>query len=151
MVTLPESAEPRALLSIVAERIMPYSAVIVWDALLDPVLADGWLGQLETEAVPEGRYCVVWPGREPHSADWFGRITRLVPGKRLSLFFDPHTDVTFELATEADSSVRVRVRHRSYLSRAEALAVDEFWRRRLGYLAELLSGRPVDWCDASSG
>jgi uncharacterized protein YndB with AHSA1/START domain len=151
MVTLPESAEPRARLSIVAERVVPYSAVIVWDALLDPVLADGWLGQIETEALPEGRYRVVWPGRPPHPADWFGRITRLVPGRRLALFFDPQTEVTFDLVSEADTSVRLRVRHRSYLSRSEALAVDEFWRRRLGYLAELLSGRPVDWRDASSG
>ena len=151
MVMLPESAEPRTRLSIVAERVVPYSAVIIWDALLDPVLADGWLGQLETEAVPEGRYCVVWPDREPHRADWFGRITRLVPGQRLSLHFQPHTEVTFELVTDADASVRVRVRHRSYLSRSEALAVDEFWRRRLGYLAALLSGRPVDWRDTSSG
>ena len=38
---------------------------IVWDALVDPVLVSGWLGEADIEALPGGRFDVR-PGAPAH-------------------------------------------------------------------------------------
>jgi uncharacterized protein YndB with AHSA1/START domain len=131
-----------------------FAPSIVWQCLVDPVLAEGWLGQvlLSADAVG-GRFAVVWPTGEPHEADWFGTISEIEPQRRLQVRFDPHTSVAFDLTNggAGAGSCSVRVRHESFLSAAEQREVAAFWNGRLEYLSELLHGRPVDWNRESNG
>ncbi|CAD6000018.1 SRPBCC domain-containing protein [Agreia sp. COWG] len=134
--------------SVSVERAVPFSPVIVWDALVDADLADGWLGHLIVEPVEGGRFALVWPTDEPHQADWFGTIEQMIPAERLAVAFAPHTLITFELRASLVSDRRgsqVAVLHESFLTSSEAEAVARFWSRRLDLLHSLLGGHPVVW------
>ena len=126
---------------------VPFSASIVWHCLVDPELVDGWLGHALVDAVPEGRFAIVWPTGEPHAADWFGTITVLDEPRRLRLAFRPHTSIEFVVTPAAapNRGSTITVSHESFFTAPEDRAVHEFWRVRLDYLVELLRGRPVDW------
>jgi uncharacterized protein YndB with AHSA1/START domain len=142
------------------EAEFPVSIEVVWDALVDPVLAEGWLGELSVDPLPEGQYSLRFRDAPLEEADWNGTIRAVsppgtsapgdpAPAVFLEVSFAPHLLVRFELTSGAHRSTLLVLRHSSFLDDSAALAAEGFWHRRLGYLVELLRGHPAEW--ASEG
>jgi hypothetical protein len=134
------------------------SPEVVWDALVDPVLVEGWLGRLVVDAAPEGEYTLVWPDAPPEkgaASAWSGSIVVIAPPKGrapavLELDFPPHVGLRFQLdriPSAVHGRTRLMLEYASFVDSAAVPGLERFWRRRLGSLAELLRGRPRDWSD----
>ena len=130
--------------------------VIVWDALVDPVLVSGWLGEADIEAAPGGRFDVR-PGAPEHRRPvgvGRGVVVSIAAPRRLEI----------ESTGEADAApARVRIilddvpggpRDRSTeitvtITTPTPLAHPEearaAWLTHLDLLHELLHGRIADW------
>jgi uncharacterized protein YndB with AHSA1/START domain len=132
---------------------------VVWDALADPVLIEGWLGEVVIDAAPEGEYSLTWRDGAPQPAVWDGTIVVIAPPKGratavLELAFSGadssgQVGIRFELsrvpAGGGHSGTHVLLEYVAFLDAAEVDPVEKFWWRRLRYLADLLRGRPREW------
>lgn len=105
------------MLELAFERDLPFAPVIVWDALVDPVLVDGWM------PVP------------------FDRITDAVPHERLQvdsavgrLRFHLVESAGGPRGTSTRLTLHAEARHRHF-----------DWPEALDDLHDLLHGHPVDW------
>jgi uncharacterized protein YndB with AHSA1/START domain len=112
--------------------------VIVWDALVDPVLLEGWAGNARVEAAEGGAYEVTWGDG---SGTLTGVIARWEPPGLLQVQVDTGGELRYELEPLdgglRGSSTRLRI--------IVDGARDELWRVRLDNLAQLLRGHPVVW------
>lgn len=136
------------MLELAFERDFPFAPVIVWDALVDPVLVYGWLGDAVIDPVVGGEYNIRWLNRlgNPES---LGRITTLQPLERLTIDTTTVGLLRFEL-TEIDggnrgTSTRMLLRVDVAVEKAFAARVRADWLTNLDQLAEVLQGHPVDW------
>ena len=108
------------LLTIRLDRVVPFSPVIVWDALVDADLVAGWLGDARIEPVVGGRYDLAWLGT-PEITATSGKITRLEQPTSLVVVTDAHGTLDFSLTevpggprgTSTDSTGRHRAQLRS--------------------------------------
>lgn len=117
--------------SVRLERLLPLPRVIVWEALVDPVLVEGWLHP----------------------------TARLVSGTSQRAFVEPDSadDAVLDVISPVFGRVRVRLGSVAGGPRGESTAVtlevwpeghDDTharWSSRLDRLEELLAGHPVDW------
>ena len=119
--------------------------VIVWDALVDPDLVSGWLGQAEIEPIAGGVYNLAWPHR-PASTETFGRITLLQHPERLHLDTTNLGRVAFSLESVDGGFRETGTRLRLTVDDVDDAAIATAdWTQNLDQLEELLHGRPVDW------
>ena len=148
--------EPTASHALSFGRRLDLPRAIVWDALVDPVLVSGWLGEADIDAVPGGRFDVrpgAPAGRRPPGLRRGVVVAIAAPG-----------ELDIESASEAGATpIRLRVvlddipggpRDRSTeitvtITSAAPLpdpeAVTAAWRTHLDLLHDLLHGRVADW------
>jgi uncharacterized protein YndB with AHSA1/START domain len=137
-------------------RLIDLPRTIVWDALVDPVLVSGWLGDAEIDAVPGGRFdvCPGAPdGRRPVEFDR-GRIGSIAAPGELAIESSPgasgvRTRVHFALADvpggPRDRSTALTVTVSSATPFAHPARTSAVWLTHLDVLRELLHGHPADW------
>ena len=121
---------------------------IVWDALVDDVLVEGWLAPARIDAREGGEYFLDWQG-PPGLAASNGEITRFEPTRHLSITTDNIGKLDFTLesfdggtrGTFTALTVRLLViTDVRFLSSTRA-----YWLSNLDQLEALLRGHPVDW------
>lgn len=136
------------MLELAFEREFAFAPVIVWDALVDPVLVCGWLADAVIEPEVGGGYTLRWLNRlgQPESV---GRITVLQPLERL--YVDTATvgllrfDLTEVEGGRRGTSTRLVLRVDVEVEEAFAARVRADWLTNLDQLDDLLHGHPVDW------
>jgi len=136
------------LRQLVFERDYDLPRAIVWDALVEPVLVGGWLGEARIDAVPGGEYHLDWVGSTDFPAT-DGRISALSEPERLTVVTNVHGELQFAL-DELDggprgSSTRLRLTVTLELADAFEARVRANWISSLEQLAALLRGHPVEW------
>jgi uncharacterized protein YndB with AHSA1/START domain len=130
------------------ERGYDLPPVIVWDALVDEVLLEGWLAVAEVDGRVGGRLRLVWQGGNA-PAPTNGVIREFEPPTRLVIDTDNAGLLDFTLTavpggsrgTSTALELRLTV---DTLPRQSASTV-AYWRSNFDQLEELLRGRPVDW------
>ena len=123
---------------------------IVWDALVDPDLAAGWLAALEIEPLPGGVYTLTWlGGAEPVGTVWPGRIAKIAQPSALAIDFLPHSYLAFQLHDREGGtrgrSTSLDLSYSTFIESSQVDQIKEDWNRRLWDLEDLLRGHPVDW------
>ena len=129
-------------------RDLEFPRVIVWDALLEPDLVSGWLG--EAQIVPEvgGEYNIAWVHHEPVLRS-YGRITALQPLELL--YVDTLTVGRWKFVLDEleggsrGTSTRLDVVVELDIDEAFAGRMRADWLTNLDQLEDLLRGHPVDW------
>jgi len=146
--------QPAAPHARVFRRLIDLPRVIVWDAIVDPVLVAGWLGEAEIEAEPGGRFEVrpgAPEGRRPPGLGP-GRITSLTAPAELEV--ECETDggpmrVRFVLddvpggPRDRSTALSITVSPPAPLARPDEASAA--WLTHLDLLPGLLRGHPVDW------
>lgn len=121
---------------------------IVWDALTDPVLIGGWLGEARVLAVVGGRFDLEWLGSRDF-APTTGRIDQLAAPERLVVTTEAHGILDFGLEPldggSRGTSTRLRLAVTLTVDPAFLGRVRANWTVSLDQLSELLRGHPVDW------
>lgn len=134
--------------SLECERDFEFPRIIVWDALVDPELVSGWLG--EASIVPElgGDFSITWHQRPGHPTT-VGSISALQSRRLLVVQTDDAGVVRFDLTElpggSRGTSTNLRVTVELEMERAFAARVWADWRSNLDQLEDLLRGHPVDW------
>ena len=123
-------------------------ANVVWDALVDPVLLEGWFGAVDPSPLASDEITIEWlDGSEPPTT--VARVERIEHFRSLRLDTDSRGSIDF-LLTEVPGGLRGRgtvlelsIRLNSHARFPATARVD--WESALGRLDDLLSGRPADW------
>jgi uncharacterized protein YndB with AHSA1/START domain len=121
---------------------------IVWDALVDDVLVEGWLAAARIDAREGGLYWLDWQGGSSLTPT-NGTITVFEPSRRLAIDTDNIGSLEFTLesvpggtrgsSTDLVLTLRVDTEPRLLAStRAD-------WQSNFDQLEALLRGHPVDW------
>jgi len=123
---------------------------IVWDALVDPVLLEGWLADAEVEPRVGGGYRLRWI--EPdHLAPFAGEIVRMLPGELLEVASPNGERLRFDLRElpggTRGSGCGLTIGVTSVIEPRFAPGVIAHWQSSLDQLEDLLRGRPVDWAN----
>lgn len=133
---------------LVFERMIGLPRVIVWDALVDPVLLAGWLG--EVRADPDGghlRTLAPGNGDAPISFEFL----HAEHPSSLWVRADDGRRFEFELAEieggPRETSTALTLRIRIGFHAAFASGMRREWEITLDGLVELLRGHPVDWAE----
>ena len=135
---------------LVFQHDLDFSRAIVWDAIVDPVLLEGWLADAVVDPRIGGRFRLDWI--EPnHLAPFVGEIVELEEGAVLCAAAGGLDSLRFELAavpggSRGESTV-LTVTVASALDARFAPAVIAHWGSNLEQLTELLRGHPVDWAN----
>lgn len=123
-------------------------AAIVWDALVDEVLVDGWLAPARVDARIGGEYLLDWEGGTG-LAPTHGVITEIVPEARLAIDTDNAGHLEFSLfALEGGtrgSATTLTLRLRVQAEPRLLAGTKAHWRSSFDQLEGLLRGHPVDW------
>ena len=125
-----------------------FSPAIVWDALVDPELVAGWLGEARIDPVIDGRYDLAWLVT-PEVAATSGRIIALQAPTSLVVATDAHGTVEFSL-TEVPGGPRststiVGLSVTVEIGAPFEARVRQLWSDALAQLDLLLHGHPIDW------
>jgi uncharacterized protein YndB with AHSA1/START domain len=120
---------------------------IVWDALVDEVLVDGWLAHATIDPRVGGVYALEWASGL--LARTTGVIAELLPPRRLAVDTDNIGSLVFSLEDleggTRGSYTRLTL-HLAVGTDARMLATTKaYWRSNLEQLEQLLRGHPVDW------
>ena len=134
--------------TLVFRRDLDFSPAIVWDALVDPVLLEGWLADATVDFRLGGRFRLDWI--EPaHLVPFESRIAGLEPRVLLELASRGGGGLRFDLEEVAGgsrgTSTALTVTVAGALEPRFAPGVTAHWQSNLDQLAELLRGHPVDW------
>ncbi len=136
------------LSTLVIHREIDLSPAIVWDALVDPVLVGGWLGDAHIDARAGGEYRLGWLGSVEYPGVQ-GTIERMSPLEHLEIVTDRHGTVGFALEAQdggtRGTSTRLTVRVELDIAHAFLSRVEAIWAVALDQLDELLRGHPVEW------
>ncbi|MCU1514812.1 MAG: hypothetical protein JWO10_1902 [Microbacteriaceae bacterium] len=131
-------------------REVDLAPIIVWDALIDPVLLEGWLGDVALEPSVDGAVGIRWlDGSYP--ATTAGRVTAFEHRTRLHVVTDNRGSFAFELAavpggSRGDGTVLgLTVCELAGAAARGSAAIG--WALALDRLEELLRGHPVRWDD----
>lgn len=133
---------------LVFEREIDLPPAIVWDALVDPVLLEGWLGAVTTAAAEGDSFGVRWlDGSEPSPTTGVIEVLERNSGMRFTTDNRGTFDVRLEereggsRGTGTVLSLRVLVP----VDRQFAGPLRSGLETVLDRLEELLRGHPVDW------
>lgn len=121
---------------------------IVWDALIDEVLIDGWLAAATVEPHVGGRYRLEWHG-----------TGSLAPTNGVIRVFEPLAQLVIETDNIGVLDFRLDLLPGGTRGTATALTLrlvvdtdrrllastQAYWRSNFDQLEELLRGHPVDW------
>lgn len=130
------------------EREFEFSPAIVFDALIDPDLIIGWLGDAHVDPRQGGHFDVIWltSSSFPPTS---GTITSILEPQLLTVVTDNRGEVDFRLEEVAGgprgTSTVLRVSVRVAVDDAFIARVRADWLSNLDQLGELLRGHPVDW------
>lgn len=136
---------------LVFERTIELAPVIVWDALVDPDLLAGWLGEVRF-APSAGRAFTVTPGTTgaPVACELLGSE----PPGWLAVRAEDGRDFEFTLAERRGgsrgTSTALRLLVRLDFDAAFAGGMRDAWEAGLDRLIDLLRGRPADWAAVRS-
>lgn len=129
-------------------RFYDLPVAIVWDALVDEVLVEGWLASARIDAQVGGLYWLGWQGGAS-LAPTNGTITVIDPPQRLTIDTDNIGVLEFTLtsvpmgtrgsSTELVLTIRVDTEPRLLAS------THAYWQSNFDQLEDLLRGHPVDW------
>ncbi|HEY1531395.1 MAG TPA: SRPBCC domain-containing protein [Galbitalea sp.] len=121
---------------------------IVWDALVDEDLVEGWLAAARIDPRVGGLYWLGWQGGAT-LAPTNGTITALVERRLLAIETDNIGTLEFRLvpvsggtrgtSTELELTIRVDTEPRLLAS------THAYWQSNFDQLESLLRGHPVDW------
>ncbi|HEY9498314.1 MAG TPA: SRPBCC domain-containing protein [Terrimesophilobacter sp.] len=132
------------------EREFEFPPAIVFDALVDPELIAGWLGEASVDPRQGGHYDLVWltSGSFPPT---FGTITDILEPSFLTIATDNRGEVGFRLEEvpggSRGTSTVLRVSVRVVVDAAFVARIRADWLSNLDQLSELLRGHPVDWAN----
>jgi len=121
---------------------------VVWDALTDPALLEGWLGASVSDAEVGGTFVLDWLDPHHHGAAVAGEIVLLEPRSQLLV-----RAMEYSLAILLDelphgargSSTRLTLSVRLPADRQSEREQAAHWRAHLEALEDLLRGHPVVW------
>jgi uncharacterized protein YndB with AHSA1/START domain len=121
---------------------------IVWDALVDEDLVEGWLAAARIDPQIGGLYWLGWQGGATLSPT-NGTIVALEPSRLLAIDTDNIGNLVFRLdsvdggtrgtSTELSLTIRVDTEPRLLAS------THAYWQSNFDQLEALLRGHPVDW------
>ncbi len=128
------------------ERHLEWSPAIVWDALVDPVLVGGWLGDARIDGSVGGRYDLSGEGF-PAVTGLRGEITAFEAPTGLAVSTDDRGSLRFALSEvpggPRGTSTALSLAVGLEIEPVFAAAVGRLWETRLDRLPELLRGHPV--------
>jgi uncharacterized protein YndB with AHSA1/START domain len=131
---------------LVLERDLEFSPAIVWDALVDPVLVGGWLGDAQIDRTLGGRFDISWLDEQDRAAS-HGVIVELDQPNAVAISTDDGGEVRFVLSEFAGgsrgSSTALRLTVTLAIEPVFASGVRAAWEARLDRLDDLLHGRPT--------
>ncbi|MFC0681900.1 SRPBCC domain-containing protein [Lysobacter korlensis] len=121
---------------------------VVWDALTDPALLEGWLGAGISDAEVGGTFVLDWLDPHHHGAAVAGEIVLLEPRSQLLV-----RAMEYSMAMLIDelphgargSSTRLTLSARLPAGRHSEREEIAHWRAHLEALEDLLRGHPVVW------
>jgi uncharacterized protein YndB with AHSA1/START domain len=129
-------------------RLYDLPVAIVWDALVDEVLVEGWLAAARIDPRVGGLYWLGWQGGAS-LAPTNGTITRLEPTRRLGVETDNIGTLEFTLESvpggRRGSSTDLRLRIRVDTEPRLLASTYAYWQSNFDQLEDLLRGHPVDW------
>ncbi len=133
---------------LIFQRTIDLPPAIVWDALVDPELLAGWLGEVRIIPTDPPTVRVVWPGpEERHSTS--GTVTDLEAPLRLGLETDNRGRIDVTLVSIPgglrETSTELELRVGPGIEAAFAGRVRREWNTSLDRLVDVLHGHPVDW------
>jgi uncharacterized protein YndB with AHSA1/START domain len=121
---------------------------IVWDALVDEVLVEGWLAVAYVEQRTGGIYRLLWQGGGT-LAPTNGVITTFEPTNRLVIETDNIGRLDFTLEPIAQgtrgSATALTLRLTVETNPKLLASTVAYWRSNFDQLEDLLRGHPVDW------
>ena len=134
-------------------RLLPFGASVVWDALTDPVLVQGWLAPEVTPVVNAGATLALDGVPLPGASAAILRSRD--PGVVAILDLDRAGEVRFEIGAREPlpngRSQCLLVATATPAHELAAMRIVPALDARLTALHELLRGRPVDWGTGSAG
>jgi uncharacterized protein YndB with AHSA1/START domain len=121
---------------------------IVWDALIDDVLVEGWLAVARIEPRVGGKYWLDWQsGSSLSQTD--GVITAFEPRQRLRIDTDNIGSLDFTLTATPDGTrgagTLLRLRILVDTDPQLLASTRAYWLSNFDQLEDLLRGHPVDW------
>ena len=139
---------PEAILNF--QRRIDLPPIIVWDALVDPDLLAGWLGEVRISADGSPGIRILWPGSESRQSTT-GNVTAVEAPRRLRIETDNRGIIECTLATIPGglrgSSTELDLRIDAGIENAFVTNVRNEWQTSLDRLERLLHGYPVDWAN----
>jgi uncharacterized protein YndB with AHSA1/START domain len=141
-----DRATPDGEFTVAREYDLP--PAVVWDALTDPALVEGWLGAGISDAEVGGAFVLDWLDPHHHGAAVAGEIVILEPRSQLRV-----RAMEYSLAMLLDelphgargSSTRLTLSVRLPADRHTVRERAAHWRAHLEALEDLLRGHPVVW------
>lgn len=132
------------------ERELEFSPAIVFDALIDPGLIAGWLGDASVDPRQGGHYDLVWLTSSSFPPT-FGTITGILEPYSLTIATDNRGEIGFRLEEvpggARGTSTKLHLTVRVVVDAAFIARVRADWLSNLDQLAEVLRGHPVDWAN----
>ena len=123
-------------------------ASIVWDALVDDVLVEGWLAAARIDLRVGGEYWLNWLSGAS-LAPTNGVITALEPRRRLAIDTDNIGSLEFTLVSHAGgtrgTTTELRLALRVDTEPRLLASTYAYWQSNFDQLEGLLRGHPVDW------
>ena len=123
-------------------------ASIVWDALVDDVLVEGWLAAARIDLRVGGEYWLNWLSGAS-LAPTNGIVTALDPRRRLAIDTDNIGNLEFTLLSipggTRGSTTELRLRLRVDTDPRLLASTHAYWQSNFDQLEGLLRGHPVDW------
>jgi uncharacterized protein YndB with AHSA1/START domain len=123
-------------------------ASIVWDALVDDVLVEGWLAAARIDLRVGGEYWLNWLSGGS-LAPTNGIITALEPRQRLAIETDNIGSLEFTLISlpggTRGSTTELRLALRVDTDPRLLASTYAYWQSNFDQLEGLLRGHPVDW------
>jgi uncharacterized protein YndB with AHSA1/START domain len=137
---------PQSELEFSREYDLPAS--IVWDALVDDVLVEGWLAAARIDLRVGGEYWLNWLSGGSLTAT-NGVITVLEPRQRLAIDTDNIGTLEFTLFSRPGgtrgSTTDLRLLLTVDTNRRLLASTRAYWQSNFDQLEALLRGHPVDW------
>ena len=133
---------------LILQRTIDLPPIIVWDALIDPDLLAGWLGEVRIFSTDSPRFHILWPGADARQST-AGTIVVFEHARRLRIETDNRGIIECTLLSIPGglrgSSTELTLRVDVEIEPAFATKVRDEWQTSLDRLERLLHGHPVDW------
>jgi uncharacterized protein YndB with AHSA1/START domain len=135
---------------LVFQRTIDLPPVIVWDALVDPDLLTGWLGEVRMFPTESPRFHIHWHGVDSRQST-VGRVTAMEAPRRIRVETDNRGRIECMLRSIPgglrETSTELELRVDSGIEPAFATRARDEWQTSLDRLEALLHGHPVDWAN----